>query len=294
MPEPTTASPSEPTPAQAAALRLVVADMDGTLLDADGRIPDSFWPLLHRLRERGIAFAPASGRQYAKLAHMFEGEQEHMPFIAENGTFVVRDGVELTSTTLDRSFVVEAVGILRDLAAGGVDLGAVVCGKRSAYVERSDAPFLAEVRGYYATLAVVEDVLAPDDDILKIAVYDFGDAEVTTLPALAPFSATQQVVLSSHHWIDVMDRDVSKGAALRRLYGVLGLSPDQTAVFGDYLNDLELLDAATLSFAMANAHPDALARARYVAPPNTEAGLVTAVTQLLDAAGRDAGGIEAR
>ena len=48
-------------------IRLVVADMDGTLLDADGVVPDRLWPLLDLMRERGIAFCPASGRQYATL-----------------------------------------------------------------------------------------------------------------------------------------------------------------------------------------------------------------------------------
>ena len=52
-------------------VRLVVVDMDGTLLDGHGRIPAGLWPLLGVMRERGIVFAPASGRQYATLATMF-------------------------------------------------------------------------------------------------------------------------------------------------------------------------------------------------------------------------------
>ena len=39
-------------------------------------------------------------------------------------------------------------------------------------------------------------------------------------------------------------------------------------VFGDYLNDLERLDAADWSFAMANAHPEVVRRARHMAPSN--------------------------
>ena len=48
-------------------LRLIAVDMDGTLLDAEGRVPDALWPLLEELRERDIHFAPASGRQLATL-----------------------------------------------------------------------------------------------------------------------------------------------------------------------------------------------------------------------------------
>ena len=82
--------------------RLVVTDMDGTLLDADSNIPERLWPLLRQMKERGIVFAPASGRQYFTLASLFEREIEGMPIIAENGGFVVRDGKEISSITLDR------------------------------------------------------------------------------------------------------------------------------------------------------------------------------------------------
>ena len=45
-------------------IKLVVADMDATLLDADGQIPAGFWPMLDRLNQKGVTFVPASGRQY--------------------------------------------------------------------------------------------------------------------------------------------------------------------------------------------------------------------------------------
>ncbi len=51
--------------------------------------------------------------------------------------------------------------------------------------------------------------------------------------------------------------------------------------FGDYLNDLEMLDAATWSFAMANAHPEVLARAAAIAPSNAEQGMLTVLEELL-------------
>lgn len=261
-------------------LRLVVADMDGTLLDEHKRVPDAFWPLLERMQARGIAFVPASGRQYATLAELFAQASEGMPFIAENGMFTVRDGVELGSVILDGAFVREALVLLRKLARER-DLGVVLCGKRSAYVERTDEPFLAEARRYYVELATVGDLLAVEDEVLKLAVYDFGDAEGGTFPALAPLARTHQVVVSGEHWVDVMAAGANKGEALLALQRELGVTRSQTAVFGDYLNDLELLDAADLSFAMANAHPEVLARARFVAPANSEAGVVTTLTALL-------------
>lgn len=269
----------DPTRGSAATdLRLVVADLDGTLLDERGQVPAGFWPLLERMRARGIVFVPASGRQYATLASLFARAAAGMPFIAENGMYTVRDGVELGSVVLDRAFVREAVTLLRGL---GRDLGVVVCGKRSAYVERADAAFLAEARKYYVALATVEDLLAVEDEVIKVAVFDFGDAEAGTAPRLAPLAETHQVVVSGEHWVDVMAPGANKGSALRALQRELGITRAQTAAFGDYLNDLELLDAAGLSFAMANAHPEVLARARFVAPANVEEGVVTTLAAMI-------------
>jgi Cof subfamily protein (haloacid dehalogenase superfamily) len=268
--------PSEPVD-----IRLVVTDMDGTLLDGDGRIPEGLWPLLAELRERGVLFSPASGRQYATLAQQFAEARDGMVFVAENGTYVVRDGVELSSDTLDREVAARVVTTTRRLAVDGVNVGAVLCGKRSAYVERTDDAFLSEVKRYYALLRPVDDLTTVDDEFLKVALHDFGAAERATAPALEPLTSTHQVVVSSDHWVDIMNRTANKGAALRRLQRELGITPAQTLVFGDYLNDLEMLDAAEWSFAMTNAHPDVRRRARYLAPPNTENGVLRTITRLL-------------
>ncbi|MFD4974856.1 Cof-type HAD-IIB family hydrolase [Streptomyces sp. NPDC058424] len=277
----TTPEPAPETVTGPAGIRLIVTDMDGTLLDDAKRLPTGLWPTLAELRRRGVLFSPASGRQYATLAEQFAGHDEGMVFIAENGTYVVRDGMELSSDPLDPAVAARLVGSVRELVAQGVDVGAVVCGKRSAYVERTDEAFLAEVRKYYVRHRIVPDAAAVDDDIIKVALFDFGSAERTTAPALARFAATHQVVVSGEHWVDVMNRTADKGAALRRLQRDLGITPAQTLVFGDYLNDLEMLDAAEWSFAMANAHPEVIGRARHLAPSNNDNGVLRTIARLL-------------
>jgi hypothetical protein len=268
-------------PAGPADIRLVVTDMDGTLLDDDKRIPEGLWPMLAALRERGVLFSPASGRQYATLARQFADVAEGMVFIAENGTYVVRDGEELSSDPLRPAVAAGVARTARRLVADGADVGAVVCGKRAAYVERTDEAFLAEVRQYYVEHRVVEDVTAVDDDMIKVALYDFGSAEHSTFPALDAFAAAHQVVVSGEHWVDVMNRTANKGAALRGLQRELGVTPAQTMVFGDYLNDLEMLDAAEWSFAMANAHPEVVRHARYLAPSNNENGVLRTIARVV-------------
>ncbi|WP_306770344.1 Cof-type HAD-IIB family hydrolase [Microbacterium sp. 18062] len=265
-------------PAALLDIRLVAVDMDGTLLDESGRVPEELWPLLDRMRERGILFAPSSGRQYATLRREFGAHGDDMVFIAENGTYVVRSDEELSSDTMAPAVVADVVAAARGMRH---DMGVVLCGKWSAYIERTDEAFRTEADKYYARLEEVADLDAVDDDILKVAIFDFGDAETTTAPALADVAASQQVVVSGAHWVDIMNPGVNKGRALRRLQEVLGVTPAQTVVFGDYLNDLEMMDASEHSYAMANAHADVVARARHRAPSNRDHGVIRVLDELI-------------
>ncbi len=268
----------EPTPD----IRLIAADMDGTLLDDEKELHDHFWPLVDELFQRGILFCPASGRQYYNLRERFGDVADEMVFIAENGSYVVKNDREISSYTLERDLVRRLVTAIRRLAADGADVGVVVCGKASAYIERTDPPFRAQVDHYYARLAVLDDLLdLPDDPVLKVAVYDFVSAEHSTAPGLAAFRDEAQVVVSGEHWVDVMNLLTNKGEGIRQIQRALGITPAQTMVFGDFLNDLEMMDAAEYSFAMDNAHPVLRERARFIAPPNTENGVVRTISSVL-------------
>ena len=52
-------------------IRLILSDMDGTLLDDKGRLPAGFDDMIQQLHARGILFAPCSGRQYPSLLTLF-------------------------------------------------------------------------------------------------------------------------------------------------------------------------------------------------------------------------------
>lgn len=279
-------TPGSPTSPDAASdIRLVVADMDGTLLDEHGAVPDGFWPLLERLQERNIVFAPASGRQYPALADFFGHAAAGLAIIAENGAYVARDGVEVSSSTVGRDVVERVVGFIRDLTAPR-DMGLVLSGRDCAYVERNDERFVNEAGRFYTSLTVVDDLLAVPEAPLKFAVHDFVGASGGGRDLLATAFTPFQVVMSSEHWYDIMDPAVDKGVAVRALRHALGVHRDQTIVFGDYLNDLAMMAEATHSYAMSNAHPRVIEASRHLAPSNREHGVVTTLTEVLRAGQR--------
>ncbi len=114
-----------------------------------------------------------------------------------------------------------------------------------------------------------------------MAIYDFASGEHNTAPRLSEFRPAHQIVVSGPHWVDVLSPSASKGRALRQVQAALGVTADQTMAFGDFLNDLEMMDAATWSFAVANAHPLLKERARFVAPANNANGVVRTIRAVL-------------
>ena len=302
---------SDPASYAGAQIRLVAVDMDGTLLDDEKNFPPGLDELLDHLEQHGVVFVPASGRQVWTLIDMFP-ERPGLTFIGENGAIVMRDGREISSAPLDLATVRESVRLVRQYAlprpgataacedAGegapkgsqreNFDGGLVVCGKNCAYVERTDEAFLAAVTPYYTRTQCVDDLMKVideieqgriDEAIIKLAVYSAGDVTALADQTLGRFARSHQFAISAANWADLQDRGVDKGRALRALQDYLGVTPEQTAVFGDAGNDLSMIAQAEFSFAMENASADVRAAARFLAPSNNEAGVVQVLRTLL-------------
>ena len=284
-------TPTDPARYAGADLRLAAVDMDGTLLDDDKNFPPGMDEFLDLMDERGVTFAPASGRQVWTLIDMFPG-RPGMTVIGENGGIVMRDGVEVSSHPVDTPTVREVIRLVRDATSvpDGIDGGLVMCGKQFAYVERTDEGFVEGVMPYYHRTKRVEDQNAIidaieagqiDDAIVKLAVYVIGPVEPLAQATLANFADTHQYAISGANWADLQVQGVDKGSAVRDLQRFLGVERAQTAVFGDAGNDLSMMGVADLSFAMANASADVVEAARFVAPSNNEAGVIQVLRALL-------------
>ncbi len=294
---PTTVPPAVPTPrpwtditGPVPDLRLVILDMDGTLLNASDAVPESFWELLPELRRRGITVVPASGRQYATLKGMF-AEHGIRTFICENGTLVVHDDEVVSTSPVDSTTVDRIIDIVRT-AETDRNVGLVVCGPRKAYIERDDDVFATEAHRYYRSLEVVPNLHAVPDieagTVLKCACFDFDSAAQAASalftgggPGVADLREGHQVVVSGKNWIDIMNGSANKGKALRALEMTLGIPRSGVAVFGDYLNDLEMMAEGDWSFAMDNGHGAVQRAAQFIAPRNTDEGVVQVLRRLL-------------
>lgn len=253
--------------------------MDGTLLRSNHELSPEFDSVYKKLIAKGIQFVPASGRQYYSITSYFEENKNQMAIIAENGTYVTMNGQEIFVDELDINLVHQIVEETRKI--DGANL--VLAGKNAAYIESTDETFINYFQNYYSKNIIVDDLTKINDDqFIKIAINHPNGSEDNIYPHLKHFENNNlKVVISGEVWLDIMNKDTNKGKALKALQNQLGISKDETMVFGDYMNDIEMLELAKYSFAMENAHPKVKAIANFEAPSNDKDGVLTIIKRLI-------------
>lgn len=259
-------------------IKLIATDMDGTLLNGKKELPPDFYPLLEKLREKGIHFVIASGRSYSTLEINFAGHLDKLDFICDNGAYVVADQKLVSTSILDRVKLKKLV----ETCLGMEGVTPVLCGMKGIYFQKTDDFFFNEVRKYYLHYICVDDITAVDDEIVKVAVCDSKGPRTNSLPVLTEmFSKDFYVAETGPWWVDVMNIGINKGAALKKIQQELGISKEETMAFGDYFNDAEMLLEAEYSFVMANAHEEMSKYGRYRAKSNDECGVTAAIREFI-------------
>lgn len=252
--------------------------MDGTLLNSKDEVHVDFLKVLEQLKGKDILFAIASGRQYYNLLSRFEGMKDHILFIAENGTYVVYKDEEILVNAIDRNLANELIRVGRTIENADI----VLCGKQAAYIENADERLVKEVEKYYEKYKIVDNLDKVEDQILKVTICDFDGSEQNSLAYYKAYSDQVQVTVSGKIWLDMTAKGVNKGVAIRHIQKLFSINHEECMVFGDYLNDLEMMDAAYHSYAMENAHEELKKRARFVAKSNDENGVLEAIYEYLE------------
>ncbi|ATQ65022.1 HAD family hydrolase [Corynebacterium pseudotuberculosis] len=254
--------------------------MDGTLLNHKHEIPESFWPLLNRMHKQEIIFAPASGRQLYTLLNQFERSTKQLSVIAENGTVVYHEGSIVSTTTIDQELA-HAVIALMDTT--DLPWGLILCRVDGAFMhKKTQTVFVREYPLLRAARAGRRSTFLCRRYCGKAGCFYRADAESIAAPLIRSAAKELNVVVSGHHWIDVMNPAANKGIALQALADATGTHISDTLVFGDFLNDLELLETAGTSYAMDNAHPRIKDIADAVAPSNADEGVIHVISSILD------------
>ncbi|WP_346236176.1 HAD family hydrolase [Niabella insulamsoli] len=258
-------------------LKLVAIDLDGSLLDDQKNLPEGFWETAATLFQKNVHLVIASGRPFHNIASLFEPIKDQLYFACDNGSYVVHGNEELLVNQLAAPAIKQFIEISRPIP----NVYPVLCSKHLAYIENTEQEFTSQALKYYQEYRTVDDLTKVEDIILKISLCDLAGSETNSYPFYKQFEGDFRVAVAGQIWLDITNRDGSKGTAIKAIQEQLNVSPEETLVFGDYLNDLDMIQNAGYSYAMKNAHPTILKEAKYITDrTNNEGGVIHTIRQL--------------
>ncbi|MFT0716524.1 HAD family hydrolase [Flagellimonas lutimaris] len=258
-------------------IKMVVTDMDGTLLNSKHEVSSRFFEIYEELKKKNIAFVAASGRQYHSMVDKLESIKNEILVIAENGALIKKQEETLLTTPINKSEVNRILDTVRPLE----NVHPVLCCQNNAFVGGDSNEFIDMLREYYSEFEIVEDQKQVDEEVLKIAIYHFENSEKHIYPNVKHLEGDLKVKVSGANWVDVSDLNAHKGYALKKVMDDFQIAAHEIMVFGDYNNDLEMLELSDYSFAMANAHPNVLKTAKYTTHSNDDFGVERVLEKLL-------------
>lgn len=258
-------------------IKMVVTDMDGTLLNSNHEVSPRFLEIFKALKSKGILFVAASGRQYNSIIDKLHPIKKDIIVVAENGGFVMQQNNEVLSTHLPVNKIKETLDILNNYP----EMHPVLCGKHTAYLTGKSDAFVEKLKEYYADFQLVTNLTSVDAEIIKIAIYHFESSETYIYPHLKHLEKELKVKISGTNWVDVSSTNANKGYAIQKLMRQHNIQSHELMVFGDYNNDLEMLALTDFSFAMENAHANVLEEANYITLNNDNFGVEVVLEKLL-------------
>ena len=262
-------------------IKLLIADVDGTLVTKAKILTPRALEAVNRLRSAGIEFTITSGRPPRGMAMLTEALKLMFPIAAFNGGMFVEPDL----TTVIEELVIPvgvATQVVDYLLQEGLD--AWVYSSDNWYLRRLDAPHAAhEQQTVQFSPSVVDDLHSVLNGVVKIVGVS-DDAQLIARAAselrhrVGPYVSASS---SQPYYIDFTNRDANKGMVVRMAANYFSISTSQIAVIGDGLNDVLMFANAGLSIAMGNAAPEVQRMATYVTGSNEEDGFADAVDQII-------------
>lgn len=264
-------------------VKLIVTDMDGTFLRDNGDFNrELFKEVRDLMYERDVHFAPCTGKQCERVEELFGDDAQDMWILGDSATRIMHGGEVVYASYLDREIGLELIAQIEAMQG---DLVIIVSTPHGAIV-KSDVreEQLAVVRSSFAALSLVDDFTEVVTDFMKITVYDAGLNSRETKNRLRTYADDVYMVASEPAWLDIADNHVDKGTSVARLQVMLGVGPADTMVFGDGLNDVELMKTGIYSFAMRNGCEETIAAANYITGSNEEDAVMMTILHMLSIA----------
>lgn len=257
---------------------LFISDLDGTLLNEDKQVPQKNIDAIRRFTQAGGLFTIATGRSEETCRVAADRLPINAPAILYNGALVydLKESRVLAQRQLEAALFRP---VIRDIMERFPDIciEVLVCGDLLLPNPQAvmDPFILREKQSYhFADLSRLPEhwlkfmLSAPPQRLQEAEEYLSG----CELPPCCRF-------YSSEYYYEFLPVDCTKGHAAQKLADMLGVAREDTAVIGDHLNDIELLQWAGTAFAPSSAHPAAQKNAKVLAHSNNEGAVADAIEE---------------
>lgn len=246
-------------------IHTVVSDMDGTLLKEERMLSPTLFPLLRRLKEEGVAFVAASGRQYDNMRLLFDAVWRDMDFICENGSMIVCQDEIVYKRCIPRDLAERLINDM--LTVEGAE--ALFSSEGKMYVpdresvRRQFGPMVE--KQLFQKLHYVKSCEDVPGQMNKISIWwKKGIPEEWAHRFHEKYDEQLHAVDSGNGWMDFTMGGANKGEALKELARIRGFSLEETLCFGDSENDISMFRTAGVAAVMETAAPHVKAEADLV------------------------------
>ncbi len=262
------------------AVRLLLADVDGTLVTPDKVLTDRAVDAVRRLGEAGILFAITSGRPPRGMSMLIEPLDIKTPIAAFNGGLLVnRDMSVVEQRVVPEELVVPVADLI-----GSFRLDTWVYRGPDWYVPDPQGSHVArESRTVRFEPKVMTSLGGLTSDVAKlVGVSDDLDAVARASAAAHDrFGDHVTAARSQPYYLDITHPEANKGAVARYLSAKYRIPPQAIATIGDMPNDVLMFAHSGLSIAMGNASLEVQRAARRITASNEEEGFARAVDRFI-------------
>lgn len=235
-------------------IKLVASDIDGTLLPEGNKVLNpEIYDIISELKKHDIHFVVASGRQLESQELLFAPVAKDISYISENGAICQLYGKRYVISEFDREF---AMQIIEELDKRP-ECKAAISTPSTQYIKSGDEDFYKHMTTHLKYhITQIDSLKDIDEPIVKIAFLDTVNNEASYRHFTELFGDKFKIVNAGNMWIDFVPFDSNKGTALKFMLEQLNLTPEEAICFGDQQNDIEMLEYAGTSYAMAHAKPE--------------------------------------
>ena len=270
-------------------IKLVVSDLDGTLLSENGTISEQSRNLIKELRNYGVQFSFATGRLYSAVKSFAKELEIDNPIISLDGSYIVDYP---TNETIFESFVKERYVKKALMFADNYLLQIALCHADAIYYTDSNSVIPKMLDKFGAKYRAVDSYEKYLDKTLEIVFSsDLKDSiEFVRDRFVFPYaigcgtSFFRSHVHDGVYYLEIRRAGSSKGKGLTRLLKHMKIKPQEAVVMGDWYNDISMFELKTIKVAVANSIPEIIRMADYVTKKtNREDGVASFLKMLLKA-----------